>query len=190
MKKLMTFLLAAVLLIGAAPVTQAQGNKTLTSKEADQLLQRIVGNWQVNQYDSDRGKFIETKGTANFSRDSKDNYVHEQLELLQPDGSAMQGDGFLRYSEEQNRFELVQLDKNGKSIVLMVGKWLPKYNTLAFTPVKGEKQWSSKIDPSMHCLYIFKHDGTFMKINRTIDKNGNLKATSQYHFSLPGVAKL
>lgn len=194
MKKVMTFLLAAVLLIGAAPATQAQKSKVLTSKEAEEILQRIVGKWQVShyvtEYDFEKSKLVETKGTASFGKAFKGNYVHEQFELEQPDGSTLQGDGFIRYSEEQNQFELVQFDKKGKSIVQMVGKWYPGYNTLLFTHVKGEGQWSKKNDPNMHCLYLFKEDGTFLRVNRTFDKNGNCLVISQDHYSYPDVADL
>lgn len=199
MKKVFSFLLALVLLIGAASEIQAQKGKalvakSLTAKEADQLLQRIMGNWQVshfvNHYDFEKEKIIETKGTANFSRAFKGDYVHEKFELKQPDGSTLQGDGFLRYSEDQNQFEMVQLDKKGRSMVLMVGKWYPEYNTLLFRPAKGEGQWSEKIDPNMQCLYLFSEDGTFMRLTRTFDQYGNSVVISQDHYNYPNVAKL
>ena len=194
MKKVISFLLAAVLLIGAAPATQAQKSKSLTAKEADQVLQRIVGNWQVShyvrQYDFERENLKETKGSAKFSKDLQGNYVHEQTELKLPDGSSLHGESFIRYSEAQKQFEFVQLDKTGKSMVMMVGKWLPKYNTLVFRPVTGDKQWSSKIDPNLHCLYLFKDDGTFIRLTRTLDQYGNLAIISQDHYAYPEVAKL
>lgn len=190
MKKVITFLLAVVLLIGAAPETQAQKNKTLTTKEANELLQKIVGNWQVSHYETQFGDdFTETKGNAKFSKAYKGEYVHEQYDLEQADGSTVQGEGFLRFSEEQQRFEFVQVDKKGRSIVLMVGKWVPEYNALSFWPAKGERQWSSSINPNTQCVYLFKEDGTFMKIVRTFDKNKICRIVSQDHYAYPDVAK-
>lgn len=194
MKKLSIFLLAAALLIGAAPDTQAQKNNTTTFKQAaaNQLLGRIVGNWQVSHYvrQADTKDLIETKGITKFSKAYQGDYVHEQFDLSQPDGSSIQGESYIRYSEDQDRYEYVQLDKRGKSIVMMVGKWSKKYNTLAFSPLRGEEQWSTKIDPNLQCLFIFKHDGTFMKLTRTFDKHGNCIVISQDHYSHPGVANL
>lgn len=194
MKKIITILFAAALLVGASPVTQAQNNTPLTAKqaEANQLLQRIVGNWQVSHYAKQQGsKELQlAKGSTKFSKGLKGDYVHEQSNIKNTDGSSVEGESFIRYSETMKRFEHVQVDKNGNSIVVMVGKWSPKYKTLAFTPLKGEGQWSSKIDPYMQCLYLFKEDGTFIRVNRTVDKNGNFTIISQDHYSSAGVASL
>ncbi|WP_162052098.1 DUF1579 family protein [Pontibacter pamirensis] len=194
MKKLMTFLLAAILLIGAAPASQAQKNNIFTPKQAaaNQLLGRIVGNWQVSHYVRQAGtnNLIETKGNTKFSKAFQGDYVHEQFNLSQPDGSSIQGESFIRYSDALDRYEYVQLDKRGKSIIMMVGKWSKKYDTLAFKPVRGEGQWSNKIDPNLQCLYIFKLDGTFMRLTRTFDKHGNCIIISQDHYSHPSVATL
>lgn len=194
MKKVFTFLLAAVLLVGAAHATQAQNPNAPSAKQtqANQILQRIVGNWQVNHYvrQADKEAQMEAQGIAKFSKSFQDDYVHEQFDLQKPDGSSMQGESYLRYSEAQDRYEYVQLDKKGKSIMMMVGKWSPKYNTLIFRPLKGEGQWSSKIDPNLQCLYIFKGDGTFLRLTRTFDKHGNCIILNQDYYTNSSVANL
>ncbi|RDV15295.1 DUF1579 domain-containing protein [Pontibacter diazotrophicus] len=194
MKNLFTSVLVAVLLIGATPATQAQQSNKLTFKQttANKVLDRIVGDWQVSHYvkKADGEGLTETKGSAKFSKAFHGNYVQERYDLSQADGSILQGESYIRYSDEQDRYEYVQLDKKGKSIVMMVGKWSKKYDTLAFRPLNGEGQWSNKIDPNLQCLYIFKHDGTFIRLTRTFDKHGNCIVLTQDHYSYPGVATL
>ncbi|MFD3000709.1 DUF1579 family protein [Pontibacter toksunensis] len=194
MKKIISFLFAAALLVGAAPVTQAQNNTPLTAKqaEANQLLQRIVGNWQVSRYEKQHNskELKLAKGNTKFTKGLEGDYVHELSKIKNTDGSSVEGESFIRYSETMKRYEHVQVDKNGKSIVVMVGKWSPKYNALTFRPLTGEGQWSSKVDPNMQCVYLFKDDGSFIRVTRTLDQQGNFTILSQDHYSNSSVASL
>jgi hypothetical protein len=194
MKKVMIFLMAVVLLAGTAPASQAQKKRALTTKEANQLLQQLVGNWEVSYYARQEGgnMLTEAKGIGTNSRDHQKDYVHEQFQMEQADGSTLRLEGFLRYCEAKERFEFVQIDESGKSIVLLVGKWHPDYNTLSFKTVKGFEQWGSTTDrnKNLQCHYVFKEDGNFIKFMRTVDENGDYQITDQYHYSVRDVAKL
>ncbi len=184
--------MAAVLLIGAAPATQAQENNTLTTKEANQLLQRIVGNWQVNRYVSEPVSYAltEFRGNANCKKGANSEFVHETSHVRQQDGSTLTTEGFLRYAAAKNRFEFVELNKKGKEVVLMVGNWSPAYNTLVLRPVMKNGQWDKKTDPNMQCLYVFRNDGSFMKIVRTYDTGVNsYRVISQDHYASRDIAK-
>lgn len=194
MKNLITSIFVAVLLIGATPATQAQQSNTLTAKQAaaNKMHERILGDWQVSRYvrDADGKGLVETKGSTKFSKAYQGDYVQEHFTLTQADGTTLQGESYIRYCDDKDRYEYVQLDKQGKSIVMMTGKWSKKYDTLIFKPLQGEEQWSKKIDPNLHCLYIFKTDGTFVRLTRTFDRHGNFVVLTQDHYSYPGVATL
>lgn len=194
MKKAIIFLLAVVLLAGASPATQAQRKKALTSTEANLLLQKLEGNWDISYYKKKDGsnQLTEKEGVGTNSRDRKKDYVHEQVQIAQADGNSMRSEGFLRYCEAKERFEFVQIDDSGKTILLLVGQWHPDYNTLSFKPVKGFEQWGSTTDRNLNlqCHYVFKEDGTFIKLMRIVDENGNYIITDQYHYKVADVAKL
>lgn len=192
MKKTITFLLAALLLAGAAPATMAQEKQGLTTKQANQLLQRIVGSWTVNRYLSEPVTFAltEVKGSANCKKGGGAEFVHETTHLRQPNGTIESEDGFLRYAGDRERFEFVQPNKKGKNVVLMAGDWSPEYNTLVLRPVLKNGRWAKDTDPNMQYLYVFKPDGSFMKIVRTYDANvKSYRVISQDHYAYNGVAK-
>jgi len=190
MKKIFSFfLLAAVLLAWTAPLASAQHSRRLTADEANALLQHTVGSWQVKSlaWQPWQSKFAYSKGKANFSSDD-DGCVREKLELVQPDGSVEGTDGVIRYSELNKRFEYVQLDKMGNTTLIMFGEWNPNFSMITFTPAKVKGQYS--LNSKMMWQYFFFDDGSFKKVIRTPDGQGNYIIAAEFHCQQPKVAKL
>ena len=184
MKKTVIFLLAAVLLVWSAPIAKAQKAKRVSVEEANELLQKVAGNWQVDfsLWQPQTKEFLTSSGDASFSKQQQATYVREQFKITKPDGSIEEGEGFLSYSEKNKRFEFVQIDNTGKSTLLLTGEWYPENNTLLLTPESGLEKWGSRNGTPMQLQYIFFEDGTFMKAIRTPDGKGNYTLFSQYHY--------
>lgn len=179
MKKSLNILLAAMLLLLAIPTAKAQ--QQISNAEAQNLLNRMLGQWQVNysEWSPEQKNFQHTKGIASFRTAYKDNYVREEFEITDKDGEAIKGEGFVRYSNEFNRFELVQLDESGQSTLLLEGKWYPEYRLVSFTPVEDQLQAKSL---RMRWDYIFFEDGTFKKVLRKANKKGEYRIASDFHY--------
>lgn len=190
MKKAVIYLLAAVMLVSTA--AQAQKQKKLTESEAKQLLQKTVGNWQINSYEwqPKSGIYVETTGRASFESAHGGNYVREQFELTKSDGTKVSGEGFLRYSEANKRFEFVQLDNEGKCILLMTGKWHPEYNLLTFSNVKEAQGSADEQGMAAHWQYYFLEDGSIKKIVRKPNMKGQYMITSTNHYQPSSTAGL
>ncbi|MCC9138176.1 hypothetical protein ACFSKU_00400 [Pontibacter silvestris] len=178
MKKTVLFLLAAVLLVLTAPTTQAQNKKMLTAEEAEELLQKTLGTWQVKAllWQPETKNFSEPRGRASFSS-APNGIVSEKFEIEQPDGRTERVEGTLRYSEIKKRFEFVQLDHKGNSTLLMYGKWNPNFSMITFRPAKGQKHIAGKA----LWQYFFFDDGSFKKVVRKPDTQGNYMIASEYH---------
>lgn len=186
MKKAFSFfLLAAVLLAWTAPLTRAQQKGSLTADQANAIMQKTIGNWQIKStlWQPWQNKFAYAGGTASFSYDD-DGCVFESLEFEQPDGTVEEVQGRIRYSEVSRLFEFVQLDKKGNSTLVMIGEWNPDFNMIAFRPLKGQKHYASKTA----WQYFFFDDGSFKKVIRTPDGRGNSIIAAEFHCQQPKVA--
>lgn len=178
MKKAMYFLLAAVLLALAAPTTQAQKKKPLTPQEADKLLQKTLGSWQVKAlvWQPETKQFTEPRGKASFSY-AEDGTINESFEIVEPDGSISKIEGRIRYSELNKRFEFLQQDILGNSVLLMYGKWDPNFSMISFRPAKGQRRMAGRV----LWQYFFFDDGSFKKVVRTPDAQGTYTIAYEYH---------
>lgn len=186
MKKVISiFLLAAVLLAWTAPVTRAQHKDKFTAAQANAILQKAVGHWQIKSvlWQPWQNKFAYAGGNAIFSN-GVDGSIVESLELEQPDGTVEKIEGRIRYSELSRLFEFVQVDKKGNSTLVMLGEWNPDFNMIAFRPIKGQKHHASK----MVWQYFFFDDGSFKKVIRTPDGRGNSIIAAEFHCQQPKVA--
>ncbi|PRY16485.1 uncharacterized protein DUF1579 [Pontibacter ummariensis] len=185
MKKVITSLLAAVLLVLAAPATQAQENNPLSSTEAYRLLRSIAGNWLVTHYvwQPESQTFVEEEGEAVFSRAYQGSYVHEKSDVAQTDGSVMHRESFLGFSPEKGHFELIQSDETGKNSLLLIGQWHPEFNALTFTPAKTDQPEDLKGKFVTQYVYLFLPEGNLLKIVRTIDEKGNYLIRSQDYYT-------
>lgn len=185
-KKISFFLLAAVLLVWAAPYLSAQHRASLTSDQASAILQKAIGSWEIKSvtWQPWLNKFAYSGGTASFRYDN-DGCVHERLALEQPDGSIEKAEGLLRYSEQNKRFEYVQVDEMGNSNLIMFGEWNPDFSMIAFKPAKGQKH----VAASVIWQYFFFDDGSFKKVIRTPDGQGNSIIAAEFHCQQPKVAK-
>lgn len=189
MKKTVIYLLAAVLLVATSPASQASTFKPLTPEKANQILQKVSGTWSLNQRTwLPELRILSTfKGDANFSSSYLGDYVREQFTILQPNGITLKGEIFMRYSTEDKRFEIVQVDNTGKSVLLMAGKWYPEHNSLLFVQVEGLSP-IKKEDKGMQVRYVFLQDGTFSKMIHKIDAKGNYYLASTSHYGHPEMA--
>lgn len=187
MKKIISFfLLAAVLLAWTAPNASAQHRASLTPDQANDLLKKSIGSWEIKSviWQPWLNKFAFSGGSASFRYDD-DGCVHERLAIEQPDGRYEETEGLLRYSETNKRFELVQIDKVGNTNLIMYGKWDPDFNMIAFSPAKGQKHISDKVI----WQYFFFDDGSFKKVIRTPDGQGNSIIAAEFHCLQPNMAK-
>lgn len=187
MKKVISFfLLAAVLLAGAAPLTAAQNGSRLTPDEANNILEKTVGAWQVKSvaWQPWNSKFAFSEGSASYRYDNNGN-VREHLSLVQPDGTVEEVEGLLRYSAQNKRFEFVQVDEAGGITLLMHGKWNPDFNMIVLTPAIAPRHVSSQVT----WQYLFFDDGSFRKVVRTPDGKGNTMIAAEFHCQQPNVAK-
>ncbi|MCJ8167209.1 hypothetical protein MKJ04_20380 [Pontibacter sp. E15-1] len=186
MKKLFSvFLLAAALLIGIAPVANAQTRGSLTADEANALLHHTLGAWQIDAltWQPWQHKFASVKGKASFSRVDEGG-VREQLSVRQPDGSVEKMEGILRYSAQNKRFEYMQLDRKGNTTQILFGHWNPNFSMILFEPARGRKQAARQV----LWQYFFFDDGSFKKVIRTPDGNGNHIIAAEFHCQQPKVA--
>lgn len=183
MKKTVFFLLATVLLAGTAFTAMAQKQKGLSVAEANAILQKTAGAWEIDfsLWQPQSKQFLKSTGNANFSK-QKGCYVREEFKVTKPDGTIEEGEGFLSYSEANKRFEFVQIDNSGKSTMLLTGQYFPENKTLVLNPENGLEQWAQKNGIAMQLQYVFFEDGTFMKSYRTSDAKGNYSLFSQYHY--------
>ncbi|MCC9136087.1 DUF1579 family protein [Pontibacter silvestris] len=184
MKKIIVYLLTAVLLVGSGTTLEAQNKKDITTSEANKLLQKTIGNWRISSYEwqPETQKFVETTGNASFNKAYQGNYIKEQFEIKKTDGSIVTGEGFLRYSETSKRFEFVQLDDEGESIVLMVGEWRPEYNLLTLSSVKETESFAIGNSNVAHWQYFFLEDGSIKKIVRKPNAKGLYVITATNHY--------
>ncbi|WP_276499205.1 DUF1579 family protein [Pontibacter litorisediminis] len=184
MKKVIFTLLAAALLVAAAPAVQAQELREgqLTSKEAYELLRRLSGNWLVSHYtwQPESRTFHQTTGEAQISHAYQGSFLHEKADLKLPDGSKKRQECFLGYSAEKSRFELIQADEKSRNTTLMVGKWYPECNAITLTHPDGLKKG---VLSSIEYVYVFLSDNALLKIVRTLDKDGNLLILSKDYYT-------
>jgi len=182
MKKAVIFLLAVILLAGAAPTTQAQKKSTITVAEANAILQKMQGDWQVKTliWQPEQRSFFESDGMVSYSTDDN-KAVREQFDIAQPDGSTKHYEGMLRYAEDKQRFEFVELDEEGKASVMMQGKWDPRFNMLYLKPVKGQMRADGKRKLRQQLQYFFFDDGSLKKVTKTPDGKGNYLIAAEYH---------
>lgn len=187
MKKIISFfLLATVLLAWTAPATSAQHRASLTADQANEILQKSLGSWEIKSvtWQPWLNKFAYSDGTASFRYDD-DGCIHERLSLEQPDGSIEEAEGLIRYSDKNKRFEFVKIDKMGNSNLIMFGDWNPDFSMIAFKPAKGVKHLSDKVI----WQYFFFDDGSFKKVIRTPDGQGNSIIAAEFHCQQPKVAE-
>lgn len=191
MKKAFFSLLAAIMLVGSASAAQVQAQKTLTASEANEIIQKISGSWSVNMsvWCPEKKTITNSNGDSDFSTSYLDNYTHERYAISQPDGEMMEGETFLRYCNEKNRFEVVQMDNAGGGVVLMVGTWYPEHKTLVFRQVPGQENQVNKSDVGMQFRYVFLDDGTFSKMTHKLDKKKKYYLASVSHYGNPTAAK-
>ncbi|QCR24699.1 DUF1579 family protein [Pontibacter sp. SGAir0037] len=191
MKKTILFLLAAVLLVWAAPLAQAQSRKSLSADEANQLLQKITGAWNVelSTWSPKHRLMLKTKGDAKFNTPYLGSYVHEQFSYGMPDGNTLEGECFISYSTKQKRFEIAQVDNAGKNIILMTGEWFPEYRSIVFKPVEGLNHQAYHTEPGMQFRYIFLEDGSFSKMIHKRNADGAYTLASLYHYESATAAK-
>ncbi|MBF9254008.1 DUF1579 family protein [Pontibacter sp. 172403-2] len=182
MKKAVIFLLAVILLAGAAPTTQAQKNAKISVAEANAILQKMKGDWQVKTliWQPDQKSFFESDGMVSYSTDDN-KAVREQFDITQPDGSTKHYEGTLRYAEDKQRFEFVGLDDEGKASVMMQGKWDPRFSMLYFKPVKGQMRADGKKKLRQQLQYFFFDDGSLKKVTKIPDGKGNYLIAAEYH---------
>lgn len=187
MKKSVFFLLAALLLAGSSFAAPRQTPQPLSVSQANEILEKIAGNWTVEMtnWDPDTKTFSRSTGRANISSSYLDNYVHEQYTVNQPDGSLVKGESFMRYCDEKNRFEVVQMDNSGNGVVLMVGNWYPLNNTLVFRQIEGQEDQVNKSEQGMVFRYVFLEDGTVSKMTHKLNKKKKYFLASVSHYGHP-----
>jgi len=182
MKKTVIFLLAVILLAGAAPTTQAQKKQAITVAYANSILQKMQGDWQVKTliWQPEQKSFFESDGIVSYKSDDNQ-VVHENFDVALPDGSTKHYEGMLRYAEDKQQFEFVQFDEEGKASVMMQGKWDLRFNMLYFKPVKGQMRTDGKRKLRQQLQYFFFDDGSLKKVTKTPDGKGNYLIASEYH---------
>ncbi|MCC9167680.1 DUF1579 family protein [Pontibacter harenae] len=191
MKKGLIFLLAAVLLIGASPVTQANPTTApLSADQASEVLQKIAGDWVINLsvWDQKNEKPSAFKGISKIFPFNSDNIMREQFEIPQPDGTTLTGDGYIRYSHSRKCFEFAQVTPAGNREVLMIGKYSPQHNTILFLPATKSENRHSK--PSVQWRYVFFEDGSFTKVVHELNAQGNYAISSYYHYNQASTAEM
>lgn len=182
MKKTIIFLLAAVLLAGAAPTTQAQKKQATTVAQANAILQKMQGDWRVKTliWQPEQKSFFESDGIVSYSTDDN-KAVREEFTVALPDSSTQHYKGMLRYAEDKQRFEFVQFDAEGKATVMMQGKWDPRFSMIYLKPVKGQMRADGKRKLRLQLQYFFFDDGSFKKVAKTPDGRGHYLIASEYH---------
>jgi hypothetical protein len=151
--------------------------------ESLKLAEKANGKWYVTT------KFIDAKGEtryfsgrAQFQSVLKGQYVFEEFEL-DWDGGKLSGYGYIRYSPDHNRYELIQVDDFSKSSLLLVGTYDVENNILSFRPLEGYAQWGRGTKPWLEWDYYFYSDGTFRKELRMPDKSGKMVFHSDYTYT-------
>ncbi len=163
-------------------MAQAQKGSVLTAAEANQLFRKLYGNWRVKTliWQPELNKFSETVGQVRYSTDENE-ALTEMFDIAQPDGSIKHQEGTLRYAEAQQRFEFVQHDTFGRPMIMMVGKWDPRFNMIEMKPVKGQKNLTGRGKLRLQLQYFFFDDGSFKKVTKTPDGQGSYLIASEYH---------
>jgi hypothetical protein len=175
-----TVLFLALLLGSSAAYAQQLGKDEVAG-----LLSKQLGTWKISShfYKPDGDTAFTTTGGASFNQAYKSIYLREQFDLLWKDKSTVHGEAFIRYSEKYKRFELVQVDDVGNSILVLNGTWDPEKKVLAFKPIEGYSQWGSSGTKYLLWDYTFFPDGSFKKEMRLPDEKNNMYLASDYYYS-------
>ncbi|MFD3001594.1 hypothetical protein ACFS7Z_14580 [Pontibacter toksunensis] len=192
MKKNTILLLSLVLLIWAVPVTtQAQRGKDFTAADADLLFKKMQGTHLVKTmiWQPDQVNFFNSTGSVRYSR-NENKILHEEFEIIQPDGVTQQVKGMLRYDEEKEHFEFVQFNPKGNAIVMMRGKWDPDFSMIHLDPIKHQWQLNGKRrKQQLQIRYIFFASGSFKKVLLSPDNTSPSFIVTDYHCLQHNVAQ-
>lgn len=182
MKKLLFFLLPAMLVIWSSATAQEPVPSLITYADASSVLQKTVGKWHVNKstWHPEIRKMSDMEGTATHLSFPTDIAVQEQFEFIESDGTLHKEEGILRYSKVRQQFEFVTVDAStGKEIVLFTGHWHSNFKTILLKGMVRLKNRNVKLG---EWRYIFLENGAFTKIIHYADKNGNLHFGHRYHY--------